>query len=138
MEDLFTKGIAEFNRQYFFEASRLVGMGGIVDVRKPPSEETTGEHRIFYQGLIQTAVGFYHLSNENYKGACSQFGKALSKLEQYLPSFHGINTQFLVEDVRVCLADAEHLRSGGAGKFSAGGGSAFGGDESRIPQIVVD
>ncbi len=98
--------------------------------------ETTGGHRGFYQGLIQTAVGFYHLSNENYKGECSQFGKAL--LEQYLPSFHGINTQFLVEDVRMGLADAEHLRAGGSGKFSATGGSASGGDESRIPQIAVE
>ena len=119
MEDLFTRGVAEFNRQYFFEAH---------DLWEELWMETSGGHRVFYQGLIQTAVGFYHLSNENYKGACSQFGKALSKLEQYLPSFHGINTQFLVEDVRVCLADAEHLRSGGSGKF----------DESRIPQIVVE
>ncbi|MEO8168012.1 MAG: DUF309 domain-containing protein, partial [bacterium] len=100
--------------------------------------ETTGAHRVFYQGLIQTAVGFYHLSNQNYKGACSQFGKALSKLEQYLPSFHGINTQLLVEDVRVSLASAEHFRSGGTGIFSASGGSSFGGDEFSFPQITVE
>ncbi len=126
MEELFTRGIKEFNRQFFFEAhdvwEELWMSEGLL------AEETTGGHRLFYQGLIQTAVGFYHLSNENYKGACSQLGKALSKLEQYLPSFHGINTQLLVDDVRVCLADADHLRLGGAGKF----------DESRIPMIAVE
>ena len=92
------------------------------------AEETTSGHRLFYQGLIQTAVGFYHLSNENFNGACSQFGKALAKLEQYLPSFHGINTLHLVDNVRICLTDAEYLRLGREGTF----------DESRIPQIVWD
>lgn len=118
MEDLFSKGIKEFNRQYFFEAH---------DLWEELWNETTGEPRLFYQGLIQTAVGFYHLSNSNYKGACSQFGKALAKLEKYTPSFHSINTQYLVENTRVCLSDAERLRKSGGEKF----------DESKIPQIVL-
>jgi hypothetical protein len=117
MEDLFTRGIVEFNRQYFFEAH---------DVWEELWMETTGGHRVFYQGLIQTAVGFYHLSNENFKGASSQFGKALAKLEQYLPSFHGINTAKLVDSIRMCLADAERLRDGAGGTFEAG----------KIPQIA--
>ena len=116
MEDLFTRGIEEFNRQYFFEAH---------DLWEELWTETTGIHRLIYQGLIQTAVGFYHLSNGNFKGACSQFGKALAKLEQFLPVFHGINTQQLVKDVRRCFVDAEHLRTGEGGTF----------DESKIPLI---
>ena len=87
--------------------------------------ETTGSHRLFYQGLIQTAVGFYHLNNGNYKGACSQFGKALAKLEQYMPSFHSIETAKLAERVRLCLHDVEELRKGAATQFY----------ESRIPLI---
>ena len=118
MVDLFTRGIEEFNRQYFFEAH---------DVWEELWMETTGDHRLFYQGLIQTAVGFYHLSKENYKGACSQFGKALTKLGQYLPSCSGIDTQHLVESVRRCAAGAERLRDGAATKF----------DETMIPQILL-
>lgn len=116
MEDLFRRGIEEFNRQYFFEAH---------DLWEELWMETTGQHRLFYQGLIQTAVGFYHLSNENYKGACSQFSKALSKLEQYLPAFHGIDTTSLLDSVRSCLQDAERLRAGEPAMF----------DESKIPHI---
>jgi predicted metal-dependent hydrolase len=116
MEERFERGIEEFNSQYFFEAH---------DTWEELWMETTGEHRLFYQGLIQTAVGFYHLSNENYKGACSQFGKALAKLERYLPEFHGIRTRHLVEQVRVCLDDAEGLKSGGVAPF----------DERKIPRI---
>ena len=116
MEDLFQRGIEEFNRQYFFEAH---------DLWEELWMETTGGDRLFYQGLIQTAVGFYHLSNENYKGACSQFGKALAKLEQYLPAYHGINTQQLVDRVRECLHDVELLKAGQATSF----------DEAKIPLI---
>ena len=117
MEGHFEKGVEEFNTQHFFEAH---------DVWEELWMETTGTHRLFYQGLIQTAVGFYHLDNGNYKGACSQFGKALAKLEQYQPSFHSIETAKLAERVRLCLHDAERLRDGTATQF----------DESKIPQIL--
>lgn len=118
MEGLFERGIEEFNRQFFFEAH---------DTWEELWMETTGSHRLFYQGLIQTAVGFYHLSNQNYKGACSQFGKALTKIERYLPTFYGIDTQHLSTHVRACLYDAELLREGKVTVF----------DESKIPQIVL-
>lgn len=71
MEGLFERGVEEFNGQFFFEAH---------DTWEELWMQTTGPHRLFYQGLIQVSVGFYHLSNGNYKGACSQFGKALAKL----------------------------------------------------------
>jgi predicted metal-dependent hydrolase len=77
--------------------------------------------------LIQTAVGFYHLSNDNYKGSCSQFGKALTKLEQYTPQFHGMNTAELVARVRACSAEVARLRDGGGERF----------DASLIPQIEL-
>lgn len=115
MQGLFERGIEEFNRRFFFEAH---------DLWEELWMETTGPHRLFYQGLIQTAVGFYHLSNGNYKGACSQFGKALAKLEQYQPEYHGIDTASLVERVRLCLGDADVLRQQG-GSF----------DERLIPVI---
>jgi predicted metal-dependent hydrolase len=107
MEGLFERGVTEFNGQFFFEAH---------DTWEELWMETTGSHRLFYQGLIQTAVGFYHLSNENYKGASSQFGKALAKLEEYLPAYHGIETQQLVDRVREFLKNTEQLRDGAIGQ----------------------
>jgi predicted metal-dependent hydrolase len=118
MKGLFERGLEEFNNKLFFEAH---------DTWEELWRETAGSHRLFYQGLIQTAVGFYHLSNRNYKGACSQFGKALVKLEHYLPAHQEIDTEQLVDSVKRCLHDAVLLRDGGAGSF----------DESRIPQIQV-
>lgn len=118
MEGLFERGIEEFNRHFFFEAH---------DTWEELWMETAGNHRLFYQGLIQTAVGFYHLGNQNYKGACSQFGKALTKIEQFLPAFCGIDTQHLSTNVRLCLYDAELLREGKVTQF----------DEGKIPRIVL-
>jgi predicted metal-dependent hydrolase len=119
MEEQFMKGVELFNAQSFFEAH---------DVWEELWRETRGSHRLFYQGLIQMSVGFYHLCNTNYTGACSQFGKALSKLEQYLPAHHGIDTLRLVNRVRECLHDVELLRGGLLSRF----------DQAKIPQIVAN
>lgn len=116
MEDLFIRGVQEFNSQFFFEAH---------DVWEELWNETTDDRRVFYQGLIQTAVAFYHLDNGNFKGACSQFEKALGKLERYHPSYYGINTAALVRQVRACWRVAEQLRARGIGEF----------DTAMIPQI---
>lgn len=102
MGDLFRKGIEEFNTQCFFEAH---------DTWEELWRGTSGPDRLFYQGLIQTAVGLYHMTNGNIRGARSQFGKALDKLERYLPAYHGIDTGYLVQGVRACLAS---VGNGGA------------------------
>jgi hypothetical protein len=94
MGDLFRKGVEEFNTQCFFEAH---------DTWEELWRETSGPDRLFYQGLIQAAVGLYHMTNGNLRGARSQFGKALNKLEQYLPTYHGIDTAHLADGVRACL-----------------------------------
>lgn len=119
MTDLFVRGVVEFNRQFFFEAH---------DLWEELWVETTGEHRLFYQGLIQTAVGCYHLSNGNCKGACSQFGKALGKLDNYPAVYHGVNVQNLRDAIAVCLSEAENLRAGTAKRF----------DETKIPRIEFE
>ena len=116
MQGLFERGVEEFNGQFFFEAH---------DTWEELWRETSGPDKLFFRGLIQTAVGFYHLSNKNYKGACSQFGKAISKLEEYVPVYRGLETQQLVDRLRLCSNDAEPLRNGEMVQF----------EESKIPHI---
>ena len=119
MEEQFMKGVELFNAQSFFAAH---------DTWEELWRETRGSHRLFYQGLIQTSVGFYHLLNTNYPGARSQLGKALSKLDLYLPAYHGIDTARFVDRVRKCLHDAELLNGGLLSSF----------DQGKIPQIVLN
>jgi predicted metal-dependent hydrolase len=108
MGDLFRKGIEEFNTQSFFEAH---------DTWEELWRGTSGPDRLFYQGLIQTAVGLYHLTNGNVRGARSQFGKALDKLERYLPAYLGIDTEHLIGEVRACLVCAGDSGEDGAVRF---------------------
>jgi len=116
MQGLFERGIEEFNRQEFFEAH---------DTWEELWMETRGSQRLFYQGLIQMAVGFYHLGNGNYNGASSQMSKAVAKLEGFLPVFDGVRTLELVDRLRECLKAVEELKEGGALQF----------DASRIPRV---
>lgn len=103
MDDRFHQGIQEFNSRRFFEAH---------DVLEDLWHEYRELDRTFLQGLIQVAVGFYHLENGNYKGSCSQFTKGISKLEAYLPHHHGIETEQFVVQVKHWRSLVERLQVG--------------------------
>ena len=51
------KGLAEFNREAFFEAH---------DTWEAVRQGVWGRERLFFQGMIQLAIGYYHLTCENY------------------------------------------------------------------------
>jgi len=102
-DELFRRGVDEFNAGRFFEAH---------EVWEELWRGMRGPERLFVQGLIQTAAGLYHLCCDNGRGARSQLDKALDKLGQFLPAYHGINTLHLVEAVRSCRQDAD-LSGGG-------------------------
>ena len=116
MDERFHQGIRDFNSRCFFEAH---------DIWEDYWHEYREIDRLCLQGLIQVAVGFYHLGNNNYKGCCSQFSKALAKIEQFPPRHFGIETGLLIGQVRQWLALAERLRAGEAAAFA----------ESDFPQI---
>ncbi len=111
-EKQFLKGIEEFNSCLFFECH---------DTIEEIWMEMTGADRLFLQGLIQVSVGFYHFSNQNYKGALSQFSKGLSKLEPYMPSHRGIELKQFVEKVREWLHITEQLKAGRRAEFDLKG-----------------
>jgi hypothetical protein len=96
MSDLLEDGIIFFNAGRFFDAH---------EAWEDLWRETGGPLRLFYQGLVQTAVGLHHLGQGNLNGARAQLSKALSKLEQYPPTFCQIDNGKLVEDIRDLLGD---------------------------------
>jgi predicted metal-dependent hydrolase len=72
MADLLETGIILFNSGKFYEAH---------EVWEDLWRETEAPLKICYQGLIQAAVGMYHLSNLNEAGAASQLQKSIRNLE---------------------------------------------------------
>lgn len=84
--DEFRRGVAEFNRREFFECH---------DTWEHLWQETTGADKLFLQGLIHAAVGLYHFSNGQWKGARSQLEKCVAKLSGYRPTYRGIDVAAL-------------------------------------------
>ena len=91
-EDLFIKGLVEYNNKNFYDAHEFW-------------EELWSDFKLeepnLIQGLIQVAVGYYHLTNLNKKGAMGLFAKSLKKLDPYLDS------KLLPIDISIITIDAK-------------------------------
>jgi uncharacterized protein len=113
----FVRGVELFNQKAFFECH---------DIFEDLWHLERGERRLFLQGLIQAAVGCYHLSNGNTTGAVSQYTKSLAKLETYPGSYLGIDVARLVSELQHCLAGATAMAEQGA-RYEV--------DDSYFPQL---
>ena len=105
MDERFYEGIREFNAGRYFEAH---------DVLEDLWQGYREPDRVFLQALIHSAVGLYHLENDNFKGARSQLTKACTKLEAFRPVYWGLSVDLLcgsLEDQLKILEECE--RSGG-------------------------
>jgi predicted metal-dependent hydrolase len=82
----FDKGVGEFNRGFFYECH---------DTLEELWAGVRGPSRDFFQGLIQVAVGFYHLGNDNPIGAARLFDRALKRLAGYPGQYAGVDLDAL-------------------------------------------
>ena len=94
MPDLLQDGINFFNSGAYFEAH---------EAWEDLWRSAGGPLRLFYQGLVQAAVGLHHLGRGNRNGATAQLRKSLSKLEQYPDWFCRIDNAKLVADLQQIL-----------------------------------
>jgi predicted metal-dependent hydrolase len=78
------RGLGQFNDRLFFECH---------DTLEEVWSGMRGEPRDFFQGLIQAAVGFYHLGNGNSTGARSVLGRSLTRLARYPPCYAGVELE---------------------------------------------
>jgi hypothetical protein len=80
----FARGLAQFNDRHFFECH---------DTLEELWSGVRGAPRDFYQGLIQAAVGFYHLGNGNRAGAASVLRRSLARLARYPARYGGVELE---------------------------------------------
>jgi hypothetical protein len=96
----FWQGIAQFNEQQFYAChdtfEELWMQAEVLD-------------RNFYQGLLQIAVGCYHLSNSNWRGAVILLGEGIGRLEEYEPIYSEINITELIEQSRNLLDSLQEI-----------------------------
>jgi len=95
-----SKGADEFNAGMFFECHETL---------EDLWHGIRGQARDFFQGLIQVAVGFYHLGNRNMTGCRSQLEKGLQKLIPYGDSYMGVDAATLRVQTEAWL---DKVRSG--------------------------
>ncbi|HKA35118.1 MAG TPA: DUF309 domain-containing protein [Candidatus Binatia bacterium] len=98
------KGIEEFNRGLFFECHETLEEVWLED---------HGEDRLFYQGIIQIAAGYYKLQQGVLIGAIKLWRTGLEKLEPYGPVYLGVDLLSLVKPTKENLARAEAAESQG-------------------------
>lgn len=87
-------GIDEFNAGRFFECH---------DTFEELWMAEHGERRRFLQGLIQAAVGIFHASRNNVRGAESQIAKSMAKLAEAPGEYLGIDVAQLHRELEQFL-----------------------------------
>ncbi|AFY70530.1 protein of unknown function DUF309 [Thalassoporum mexicanum PCC 7367] len=84
----FRSAIAQFNQGDYYACHDTLEA---IWIEAPEPE------RNFYQGLLQIAVGIYHLSNQNWRGSLILLGEGIRRLQQYEPTHRGIDVETIVD-----------------------------------------
>lgn len=69
--------------------------------------ETT--EKPFFQGILQLAVGLYHLGNLNWRGAAILLGEGMRRLEPFEPSYANVDVTALLDCADDWLATLQQL-----------------------------
>lgn len=91
----FWQGIEQFNQGAYYDChDTLEAIWMTAEISEKP----------FYQGILQIAVGFYHLSRENANGAAILLGEGSSRLRRFEPEHEGVAVADLVDQALAWLA----------------------------------
>ena len=96
----FKQGIEEFNQQQFYACH---------DTLEAIWVDADEADKRFYQGILQVAVGCYHLSNDNLRGAIILLGEAVRRLCDYQPDYEGVDVEMLLEQASQLLQALQQL-----------------------------
>lgn len=116
----FWQGIAQFNRGDFYTCH---------DTLEALWHEAAGPQKDFYQGILQVAVGCYHLGNGNRRGAAVLLGAGASRLESYEPSYERVDVAGLRDRALDLLATLHRV------EMAAGEPAELSDLEAILPQI---
>tara|TARA_B100000686_G_scaffold353118_1_gene457431 strand:+ start:1666 stop:2031 length:366 start_codon:yes stop_codon:yes gene_type:complete len=87
---LFNYGLKAFRNHDFYDAHEYW-------------EDLWSDYRLtdakFIQGLIQLAVGYFHISNLNINGARGLFKKCVPKLIEYKPIYRNIDIDLILNSI---------------------------------------
>lgn len=112
MDDLpaaFWQGVDQFNQGEFYACH---------DTLEALWMEASQPQKTFYQGILQIAVGLYHLGNQNWRGAVILLGEGLRRVCDYQPSYAGLDVARLVGESSQLLQSLQQAGPERVAEFS--------------------
>lgn len=95
------QAIAEFNQRQFYVCHDTLEA---IWLEAEPTEKN------FYQGILQIAVGCYHLQNQNWQGAVTLLGEGIRRLQTFQPQYQGVEITALMEQSFALLTALQAIR----------------------------
>lgn len=109
MDDSLRAAVVLFNHGRFVEFQDA--LEGVAGATRAPSE------RQFYRNLSLLAEALHQLSNHELDKAEEALGRALRKLDEFVPRFRGLNVEALREEMRRAMVEIRDLRGGRKAEF---------------------
>lgn len=94
-DDRYLAGIVLFNRHDYFEAH---------EVWEDLWMDTASPDKVFYQGLIQAAVGLCHYGNGNLRGAAKLYASSKAYMARYGTQHLGLDTAAFWDAMTRCFS----------------------------------
>jgi hypothetical protein len=128
MEELplqFWQAVQEFQQGEFY---------GCHDTLEALWIEAQEPDKTFFQGILQLAVGCYHLGNQNWRGAVILLGEGINRLSSYAPEYGEIDVEHLLSTSADLLHYLQTLGPERVAECSEVGSGQF---TSRVPQPML-
>ncbi|MBE9228532.1 DUF309 domain-containing protein [Phormidium sp. LEGE 05292] len=129
--DEFWQGVGQFNLGDYYTCH---------DTLEALWMDATEPQKTFYQGILQIAVGLYHLSNHNWRGAVILLGEGTNRLGYYQPDYAEINVENLIAESRELLIALQGAGAENVGEFAESikntGTYLLNGQSLSVPKIA--
>ena len=89
-----------FNRGEFFEAHEAL---------EDAWRDEQGEIRDLYQGILQIAVTYLHITRGNYIGAVKVYNRSQKRLAKWPDVCQGVDVKQLLDDARLVMDEVVRL-----------------------------
>lgn len=103
----FWQGVEQFNQREFYACH---------DTLEAVWIEAIDPNKKFFQGILQVAVGLYHLGNQNWRGAVILIGEGMNRLQSYRPEYGSIDVEMFWEQTSQIL---KYLQAAGPDRIAA-------------------
>ncbi len=71
--------------------------------------EEPGEVRQLYQGILEAAVTYLHITRRNFPGAVKVYGRSMRWLRKWPDTCRGVEVEQLRRDLEAAIAEVNHL-----------------------------